>query len=388
MREFVNLYLLKAENPEAYRKLASSGIMVGFPATIAGVSHRPDINIGYHSTVKFFNPAQDKPEDVHNIASKLALQPPDPKQTRIEPGMFKDRLGNDVYVIKLHGDHADKIKEHNAAFNHMGFKTNFEYQPHISVDKATHDKIKESGAKTAHEAGIQFGHAELRQGDKVLHHYGQPEKLASSEDIGDLQKGALKNFAVGAAAVGTLAMAYPHNKGATAVNHDPAAGSHQITATAPLAPAATETPKYERKEMLRTIASVESQNGKFVDHETTKSGETAFGKYGLMPNTIHETIKLNPDLKQKYGKAANLSGHDLQHFMQDNPGLEDQIAEKHVARLEHHFGQNPSAIGYAWLNGVTGTYKAQKSKKDLNDHWHVKKINAAYGHKPADLARN
>ena len=382
MRDFVNLYLFKAENPEAYKKLASTGTMVGYPVTVAGQTHRPDINMKYHSTVKFFNSEKDHPREIHQIASGLDLTPPDPKTTGITPTMFKDRLGNDVYVVTLHGEHAEKMKEHNAAFDHMGYKTSYKHTPHISMDKATWDNVKNSGAKTAHEAGISFGHAELLQGDHPLQHYTPKthEKLTASEGFeDDLQKASLKHLAAGLAVMGSLA-ASPTNHSESGVNHSPKAGSHQIETTNPTAP------KYDRKEMLRTIAAVESHSGKYTDHKVTSSGEQAFGKYGLMPNTIHETIRLNPDLKAKYGKAANLEGQDLQHFMKDNHGLEDAIAEKHVARLEHHFGQNPSAIGYGWLNGISGTYKAQKTKQNINNHWHVVKINKEYGQKPETKA--
>jgi hypothetical protein len=379
MREFVNIYLLKAENPEAYRKLAMKGMMIGFPVSIAGRSHRPDTQTHYHSTIKFFNPDKDRPDHVHQIANQLDLTPPDPKSMTIEPGVFKDRLGNDVYVLKLHGKDADKISEHNSKFSHLGYPAGFSYQPHISVDKNTWDHVVSSQAKTAAEAGIQFGHAELRQGPDVLQSYKPEEKLAASEDY-VLEKGAIRNLAAGLAAAGTISMSPPTSM--DPIDHKPDAGSHQIEATKP-----TE-PKYDHEHMLRTIAAVESGGGKNTEHEEV-NGAHAFGKYGLMPHTIHETIKMNHDLKRKFGKVLRLDGSDLKHFMEDNPGLEDIIADRHLSRLEHHFGENPSELGYAWLNGVRGTYKAKKQNHDIENHWHVRKIKSAYGQNKTDkLASN
>jgi hypothetical protein len=361
------LDLIKAENPEAYKKLAEQGVMVGFPARIKGQAHRADIGIPYHSTVKFFNPEKDHPRDIHAIASKMSLTPPDPKTTRIEPGQFKDRMGNDVYVIKLHGKHADEIKGHNAKFSHMGYPANFEYQPHVSVDKKTWDNIVASKATTAHEAGIDFGPAELRRGHQILATYKpkiaaplggehqSEDKLAASEDM---NKSVFRNLAAGAAMTAGLAMA----PSANAPIHQPA--------------------QYSSQKMLHAIADVESSGGKNENHAAgggpIHGNEHAFGKYGLMPETIRETIHMNRDLATKHSKAMRLKGTDLNHYMQDNPGLEDQIATKHLSRLEHHFGQNPSTIGYAWLNGVKGTYDAQKHKKDLGSHWHAKKVREAY----------
>ena len=372
----LNLPMLKAEDPAAYKKLAEKGIMVAHHVTINGQTARPDIGIGYHATVKFFDPEKDHPEAIHEVARGLKFPVPDPETTGITPTTFKDRFGNDVYVLKLHGEHADAIKENNSKFSHMGHPTSYEFTPHISLDQHTWNSIVDSGAKTAKEAGIEFGHAQLKQGPKVLTTYkhggtsaaaAQPErKLAASEaHESDLQKG-LKQSVTAAAMASMIGLAAP-----TAANPSsevPQQASYQS--------------KYDSGKMLRTISQVESSGGKFTNHRMINGhpdGDQAFGKYGLMPNTIRETIHMNRDLKSKYGKAANLDGADLHHFMQDNPGLEDQIATKHLARLEHHFGKDPAKLGYAWLNGVAGTYKAVKENKDINSHWHVSKIKDAYG---------
>lgn len=368
--------LLKAENAQAYKKLAEKGIMVAHPVSVMGQKQRPDNGISYHSTIKFFNPDKDTASSIHGVAKNLNFVPPDPRKTRIEPGMFKDRMGNDVYVIKLHGEHADQIKNNNKKFDHMGYKASFEFQPHVSVDKATWQKIVDSKAQNAYEAGITFGPAELRQGHSVLatyHHKpaislsspGAPKevnvehrKLAASEDIKeDLQKGIINQLTpiigLAAAVVG--------------------GGSAQSIA---VSPSEHSRDGYTHEKMLRTISDVESSGGKFANHRMLggmHGEERAYGKYGLTPHVIRETIKMHRDLSG-HKKASNLQGDDLHHYMQDNPGLEDQIASRHLRRLEHHFGQDPVKIGYGWLNGITGTYKAGRNKEDLDNHWHVLKI--------------
>jgi hypothetical protein len=358
--EYYISYLLKAENPEAYKKLAEQGIMVGFSAKVAGNTHRPDNGIPYHSTVKFFDPEKDTPENIHSIASQLKLTPPDPKNTKIEPGMFKDRMGNDVYVIKLHGPHADEIKNHNAKFSHMGYPASYEYQPHVSVDKQTWDKIVESKAQTAHEAGIEFGPAQLKQGHNVLHTYPHLHAVPGGQPEGSV-KTALKRIGTAAAMAGAIATATPTQEAASVPSE--------------------QQPQYSSQKMLNTIAQVESSGGKFANHRALgglHEGERAYGKYGLTPAVIRETIKMHSDLRSKHKKASALDGDDLHHYMQDNPGLEDAVANKHLKRLEHHFGPDPAKIGYAWLSGISGTYKANKENKNIHDHWHVKKIKTAY----------
>jgi hypothetical protein len=177
----------KAENPSDYAKQANEGIMLGYPVKIAGKTHRNDTGTHYHSTIKVFNKEKDHPHAIHNLAQHLPLNAPDAKNTQIEPGQFKDRKGNDVFVIKLHGRSADKLKEHHARFAHMGDPENYDFQAHISVPKSVHDEIKSSGAKTAHEAGIEFGNAELKAGPRTLktYHHEADSTEPKVPDYGD-----------------------------------------------------------------------------------------------------------------------------------------------------------------------------------------------------------
>lgn len=361
------LYLHKNEDAQQYKKFADEGMDLMFPTRVKNRTHRPDINIPYHATIKLFDTTKDKPEHAHEVASQMSLNPPNPKDVGIEPTTLKGRTGYTIYALKLHGKHADDMKEHHKKFAHLGYKENYEYHPHISVDKELWDHIVHSKFKTAHDAGIEFMPAELHHKTKVVASYKPKEaqefgadktledKLAASED---LQKSIFKNVGIAAAMGAALAGATP--------------------AQAP----APKNPEYSSQKMLRALADVESSGGKNENHAAgggpIHGSEHAFGKYGLMPQTIRETIRMNHDLSSKYKKAMSLHGNDLHHFMQDNPGLEDVVAQKHLGRLEHHFGQNPNDIGYAWLEGIRGTYSAKKKKADINGHWHVKKVRDAY----------
>jgi hypothetical protein len=183
-----HLALFKAEDPEGYAKLANAGVLLGYPVKIQGQTSRPDNKVDYHSSIKFFNPEVDHAHKIHEMAQHLPLNPPDAKNTQIKFDTFKDRMGNDVHTITLHGNSADKIKEHNAKFSHMGYPAKFEYTPHVSVDRATWDKLKSSGAKTAHEAGIEFGPAYLKKGPKVLktYHHEPDSTEPKVPDHGDM----------------------------------------------------------------------------------------------------------------------------------------------------------------------------------------------------------
>jgi GNAT superfamily N-acetyltransferase len=133
--------------------------------------------------------------------------------------------------------------------------------------------------------------------------------------------------------------------------------------------------------MLRTIAAVESSGGKNINHDVVNSGLNAgmkaHGKYGMMPLTIQETIKLDPQFKD-HRHIVGKSGPETRAYVESVPGLEDKLAYSHLKRIKSHFGQDPAKIGMAWLNGIQGTKNAINQGKNLKEHWHVKKILSAF----------
>jgi hypothetical protein len=135
--------------------------------------------------------------------------------------------------------------------------------------------------------------------------------------------------------------------------------------------------------ILNAISTVESSGGKNTEHErlpadSIHQGERAYGSYGLTPLLMRETIGQHKDLARKYNKLQNLKGTDFHEQMKEHPELEKVIASRHYDRLAKKFGHDPAKIGFAWLNGITGTMKAVKNNTDINNHWHVMKIMDAY----------
>lgn len=198
------------------------------------------------------------------------------------------------------------------------------------------------------------------------------DKLNMTKNEEPLQKGAMKNAGIALGMAGALAGSPSHT--ATPV---------QSASRAPASIQKPMAPIYDHHKMLNTISQVESSGGKDTNHGIgggpIHGNERAFGKYGLMPQTIREVIKGNKDLKSKYAKALALKGDTFNKFMADHKGLEDQIADRHLAHLEKHFGKDPDMLGYAWLEGIHGAHKAKDKGIDIKNHWHVKKIRDAYG---------
>jgi hypothetical protein len=375
---------------QSYKDVANNSANVMFRAKIKGQTHLDD-NIPLHVTLKTFDKPDKMPlDEVHQKVKELGIERPEPKELAYEPITFTSpKSGNTYYMLRLHGT-SPAYKHFNDHFKGQGI-THDNYMAHVTINKDLYDKIKKEGLKPNE---IEFSPLMIEHGANNPTHifpdsksgddhksditpkYTAPtdKKIASSEkDMDDMSKG-FKDSVAGAAMAGIMATASPTAM-SKPLDHQPKAGSHEIQASIP------SKQIYDRQTMLHAIADVESSNGKNTHHKPMggmHDGETAFGKYGLTPITIRETIKLNRDLSAKHHKAMMLEGNDLKHYVQDNPGLEDEIASKHLSRLEHHFGQDPSKIGYAWLNGISGTNKAKKDNKNIDDHWHVKKINDAY----------
>jgi len=138
-----------------------------------------------------------------------------------------------------------------------------------------------------------------------------------------------------------------------------------------------------KNHILNAISMVESSGGKNIEHERLPAnsihrGERAFGKYGLTPLLIRETIGAHKDLSRKYGHLKQLKGDQFHEQMDEHPELEGIIASRHYDRVARKFGHDPAKVGYAWLNGITGTARAVRDKKDINNHWHVQKILNAF----------
>ena len=341
---------------QSYKDEAAKGCDVLFHVSIKG-RHMLVDDIPLHMSIKIFKSMDEfDMDELKAYVKEHDISSPDPQCMIFKPIIFtSEHTGLKYYMLKIEGL-PKKYEELYNKYNKVG-NVYKQFMTHVTIDKEIYDDIKENGITCD---DINFSHLVLEKGaGNTYHDFGKSE---------DLEKG-LKHAA---AAIGTAAalMSSPMKEAPAAASTPAHVAVHQPKVN------------YDSKKMLHTIASVETENGKNMKHKPVggiHGGESAFGKYGLMPTTIRETIGMNRDLKQKHGKAVSLKGDDMRRYMEDNPGLEDAVAAKHLARLEHHFGKDPSKIGYAWLEGIRGTYRADKDKKNINDHWHVKKINAAYG---------
>lgn len=338
--------------PNDYRKKARIGGDVLWKVKIKDRKYLTD-HIPLHMSLKVFDEKQNIDlEKIKQNVKDLGIKNPDPNKLKFHTKIHhSDYSDADYYMLMVDGCDSSYKKFYDS-MEGVKYKT---YFMHITIDKPLYDEINKDGLKPNE---ISFSNLTVEKGaGNTIYEFGSDNSLEKSI------KGKVAGAALAAASL--MPMINPH------MAKQPDMSQKN---TRPQA----KTISYNPDHMLRTIADVESNNGKNTNHKPSASGSVAYGKYGLMPDTIRETINMNHGLKSKYGKATILSGDQLSNFMRDNPGLEDAIAKQHLKRLERHFGQDPQKIGFSWYNGISGTNKAVKNKQDIGNHFHVKKIMSHY----------
>lgn len=378
-----------------YKDSANNSANVMWRAKVKGRKMLAD-NIPLHMSLKTFDKPHELPiDEVKQKAQELGIQRPDPAKLKYEPTIFtSQRNGKTYYMLKLHGTDPsyDKFAEH---FKGRGI-TYPNYMGHITIDKELHDQIKKEGIKP-HE--VEFSPLMIEHGannpthiipDSKSHQdhksditpkklnpesFKDPKKLAASECIySDLQKAYCEHLSLNKPIKKSLF----HNMGATAAMIGALSGTPNIAQTPNQPKQQVQPSVYSSDKMLNAISQVESSGGKNTNHamlhDKTNAGERAYGKFGLTPSIIRETISMDPNLKRDHAKAVNLHGQDMEHYMQDNPNLEQSVAVRHLNRLEHHFGKDPGKIGLSWLEGIAGANKMLKRGVNPKNHWHSKKV--------------
>lgn len=136
--------------------------------------------------------------------------------------------------------------------------------------------------------------------------------------------------------------------------------------------------KKQVKTFLKNISEIESAGGTNYNHDLIQKGihkgHKAIGRYGLMPNTVNETLvrmkrkgKLTPELQSLKGMDAAA----LKQKLEENPELEDQLAEHLADRVLSRQGDEEKAA-YSWHQGHNLNPEDIETRK-YQEHDYVKK---------------
>jgi hypothetical protein len=128
---------------------------------------------------------------------------------------------------------------------------------------------------------------------------------------------------------------------------------------------------------LKAIEMNESSGGKNTKHKEMKSGihagTSAYGNYGLMPNTIREMAnRMDKDHPMKM--YAGMENDQITESMKKNPDHQGKVARFLAEHLYDKFGGDENKMSYSYFNGHNLTNDHFKtSHKDYMDHPYVKK---------------
>jgi hypothetical protein len=145
-------------------------------------------------------------------------------------------------------------------------------------------------------------------------------------------------------------------------------------------PAASQ-PEPDVSGFLNAIQQIESSGGKNFNHPTMESGlqagDTAMGRYGMMPNTVREVANrarmqgaLDPDMKRIAGMD---DGSLMKSEMEAHPEVEQRFAETLAKHLLKKF-PNEQEAAYSWNQGHNLTPEAVE-KRNYKDSDYVQKFN-------------
>ena len=135
------------------------------------------------------------------------------------------------------------------------------------------------------------------------------------------------------------------------------------------------------RSFLNTISQLESSGGKNTNHAMMESGihkgQTAIGRYGMMPNTVNEVLvrmkrkgMTSPELQELEG----LDPDSLKENLEANPELENQIAEVLADKVLNR-QQDEGKAAYTWFQGHNMTPE-KIDTLPYKEHEYVKRYNA------------
>lgn len=108
---------------------------------------------------------------------------------------------------------------------------------------------------------------------------------------------------------------------------------------------------------LNNISQVESSGGTNFNHPIVNSGihagQSAIGRYGLMPNTVNEVLnrmRMNGTLTPELHQLQQLDPVTLKTTLEKNPNLEDQIAGTLANKVLTRQPDDETAA-YSWHSG-------------------------------------
>ncbi len=141
---------------------------------------------------------------------------------------------------------------------------------------------------------------------------------------------------------------------------------------------------FDKDALQHAMAQVESNHGLNINHDLLSAGPDAGtrakGHYGFTNSTIKDVIRNSPSLRNTHKDVLEYNDDQMHNLIySEQPHLQHHLASEQIGNIVRTLKTNkPEHVAYAWLNGIGGAQKAINERKDINNHWHVKKVMDAY----------
>jgi len=111
--------------------------------------------------------------------------------------------------------------------------------------------------------------------------------------------------------------------------------------------------KQDRERFKQLIAQIESSGGKNFKHKQLQngihSGDSAIGRYGLMPNTVQETLtrgSVNDTLDPELEPLRGMDSGQLKELLEYHPDLEEKVINPFMDRNLERAGGDMDKAAY------------------------------------------
>jgi len=137
--------------------------------------------------------------------------------------------------------------------------------------------------------------------------------------------------------------------------------------------------RFDVNSFLNKIMQNESSGGTNFNHRQIASGhqegQTAIGRYGLLPNTVREINQSNINqgkLDPEMIEVSQLPDSSLKQHLEANPDIEQKFAQSMAQHLQQKYPGDEERMAYAWNNGHR--IEAPITDKQLDDSNYVNKF--------------
>lgn len=132
---------------------------------------------------------------------------------------------------------------------------------------------------------------------------------------------------------------------------------------------------------LKIIEMLESSGGKTFEHRRIPSGihkgHRAVGRYGLMPNTVQETLQSmrnRGELTEQLEPYVGLEPEELKSTLEKDTESERALARDLAKKVMKRQDMNPEKSAYSWLYGHNLSPE-QIESRNYEDEEYVKRYN-------------